>query len=39
MYVDKEYTWRPVKVTGYNWAEQKFQVTSEGPKQIGRAHV
>lgn len=36
MYVDKEYTWRPVKVTGYNWTDHKFQVTSVGPKPIDK---
>jgi hypothetical protein len=30
MYVDKEYTWRPVRVVGYNQAERKFQVVSCG---------
>ena len=30
MYVDKEYTWRPVRVVGYNQAERKFKVVSCG---------
>lgn len=30
MYVEKEYTWRPVKVIGYNYAEKKFKVISTG---------
>lgn len=34
MYVDKEYTWRPVKVIGYNSAEKKFKVVSTGSKPI-----
>jgi len=34
MYVDKEYTWRPVKVVGYNWTDHKFKVVSTGPKPV-----